>query len=179
MTWIDGGLLLLLIGFGVLGYFTGLIQRAIGFIALYVAVFAATNMGVQTAGIIQQGWPIANVDSRVYGFFGVLFFLLIVVEGSATAVHDQLQISAVVLNHASGAAVGVITALILGVICTLMLQATAATVGGAETDPLEISVRDGVQGSHFAVPITSLLGSPVKRIFSPVLPVEPQTYFGG
>ena len=180
MTWLDVGLLALLAGYGLLGYYTGLIQRAIGFAALYLAFFAATNMGAQTGGIIQQAYPsLPDVDARVYGFFGVVFFLLIVIEGMMIAVHGQLQITYVALNHASGAIVGVITALILGVLCTAMLQATSAAVSGTQISPLQISVRDTVQGSHVAVPIANLLARPITRIFGPVLPLEPQTYFGG
>ncbi|HLQ61672.1 MAG TPA: CvpA family protein [Candidatus Acidoferrales bacterium] len=180
MTWLDGAFLLSLVGYGVIGFFSGLIQRAIGFVALYVAFFSATNMGVQTGGIFQQQFPsLPTVDGRVYGFFGILFFILIVVEGMAIAVHDQIQISYVVLNRASGAALGVITALILAVLGTTMVQATASTATGTQADPLQISIRDTVSGSHLAVPVANLLSGPMKRIFGPVLPAEPPTYFSG
>ena len=54
MTWIDIFPIVLLIAYTVGGFFTGLIRRFIGLVALFIAVWAATNMGLQAGGILQQ-----------------------------------------------------------------------------------------------------------------------------
>jgi len=54
VTWVDIFPFVLLIVYGVGGLFTGLIRRFIGLAALFIAVWAATNMGLQAGAILQQ-----------------------------------------------------------------------------------------------------------------------------
>jgi hypothetical protein len=43
---------------------------------------------------------------------------------------------------------------------------------------MQLSIRDGINGSHIAVPLTNALKKPIISIFQPVLPSDPQIYFG-
>src|SRR5258706_14467924 len=109
MTWVDAIPFLFIIGYGVLGYFTGLIRRIISLVALYVAFVAATNMGLQAGGILQQTSSTLTPDARIYGFFGIVFVVLIALDGAGQLAHSQIHLEAIVFNRVSGAFVGVLT----------------------------------------------------------------------
>ncbi|OLC24163.1 MAG: hypothetical protein AUI42_09535 [Actinobacteria bacterium 13_1_40CM_2_65_8] len=178
MTWVDAIPVVLVLGYGIGGYFAGVIRRLIGLVALYAAFVAATNMGLQAGSIMQQSSAVATPDSRIYGFFGIAFGILIVVEGAAQLVHNQIQIEAIVFNHVSGVVVGVLTAIVLSVLVTYELQAAGNPFGGTQLDSLQLNIRDAINNSHLAVPLTSALKRPIIAIFDPVLPTDPQIYFG-
>src|SRR5260370_7912651 len=101
MTWVDLITIVLLIGYGVLGYFTGVLRRLIGLVALYLGVVAATNMGLQGGGILQQSSNMAIPDSRIYAFFGILAAVLIVIDRAARLAHSQIQNQPTVFNRVS------------------------------------------------------------------------------
>src|SRR5712691_446398 len=178
MTWVDAIPFVFIIGYGVLGYFTGLIRRIISLIALYIAFVAATNMGLQAGGILQQTSSTSTPDARIYGFFGIVFIVMIVLDGAGQLAHSQIQLEAIVFNRVSGAVVGVLTGLILSVLLVYELQAAANPFGGSQLDGLQQNIRDGVNGSRIAVPLTRAIERPIVAIFQPVLPADPQIYFG-
>lgn len=178
MTWID----LLPIGviavYGVGGYFTGILRRLIGLVALYVACWAATNMGLQAGGILQQSSNFELADARVYGFFGIIVAVLLIVELATQLAHSQIQIPALVLNHTLGAIAGVVTGVLLSVILIYELGAAANPFGGPQLTQMEQHLRDSFNGSAFAVTIVSKVSAPIIGLFQPVLPSDPQIYFG-
>src|SRR2546428_13203255 len=143
----------------------------------YCAFVPSTKCGLQAVNIIQQFSAVATPDSRIYCFFGIAFGILIVVEGAAQLVHNQIQIEAIVFNHVSGVVVGVLTAIILSVLVTYELQAAGNPFGGTQLDSLQLNIRDAINNSHLAVPLTSALKRPIIAIFDPVLPTDPQIYF--
>src|SRR5690349_22580249 len=125
MSWIDIVPVLLLIVYAAGGFFSGLIRRFIGLIALFVAVWAATNMGIQAGGILQQTSSFEIADGRIYGFFGIIFAVLLIVEVATQLAHSQIQIPAVFLNRTLGTAVGVLTAILLSYVVVYELGAAA------------------------------------------------------
>lgn len=177
MTWVDAIPIVLVIVYVVLGYFTGVLRRLISLISLYAGFVAATNMGLQAGGILQQSSSVPTADARIYGFFGILFVVLIVIDAAAQLAHSQIQIEAIVLNKVSGVIVGLITALILSVLVTYELQAAANPFGGGQLDAFQQNIRSAVDGSHVAVPLTRAIDKPIVAIFQPVLPADPQIYF--
>jgi uncharacterized membrane protein required for colicin V production len=178
MTWIDLIPIVVVIGYAVGGYFTGVIRRLIGLIALYVAFVAATHMGLQAGALLQQTSAVATADSRIYGFFGIVFVVMILIEGAGQLAHSQVQLPAIVFNHVGGAVLGVVTAILLSVLVTVELQAAGNPVGGSELDATQQNIRDAVNGSHLSVPLTKVLSKSVIAIFQPVLPPDPQIFFG-
>src|SRR6202163_3786886 len=106
MTWIDLVGIVLIIAYGIGGFFSGVVRRLIGFIALYVALLAATNMGLQAGGILQQTSNFETPDARIYGFFGIVAAVLIIVEGATQLAHNQIQIPALAFNPSLGASAG-------------------------------------------------------------------------
>jgi len=178
VTWVDAIPIVLVLVYALLGYFTGVMRRLIGLVSLYLACFAANAMGLQAGSILQQSSNYGTADARIYGFFGILFAVIIVIDGAAQLANSQIQLQAIVFNRLSGVIIGVVTALLLSVLVTYELQAAGNPFGGTTLDSLQQSVRDGVNGSHVAVPLVRALGKPVISLFQPVLPSDPQIYFG-
>ena len=179
MTWIDVLPILLLIGYAAGGYFSGLIRRFIGLAALFIAVWAATNMGQQAGAILQQTSSVNEVsDGRIYGFFGMIAAILILVEVATQIAHKQIQIQAVVFNRAFGTALGALTAILLSVVVVYELGAAANPIGGSELDPLQLNIRDTVQHSLYMTRLTNAIDKPIIALFQPLLPGDPQIYFG-
>lgn len=178
MSWIDLIPIVLVIAYGVGGFFSGLIRRFIGLIALFVSVWAATNMGLQAGLILQQTSNFETADSRIYGFFGIIVSVLVIVEVATQLAHSQIQIPAIVLNRTLGTAIGLFTAILLFVVVIYEIGAAANPFGGAQLDPLQQSLRDSVHHSVYAVNLVNAIDRPVLAIFDPLLPGDPQVYFG-
>jgi uncharacterized membrane protein required for colicin V production len=179
MTWVDLISIALIPIYLVLGLFTGVVRRAIGFIALYVGCYAATNMGLQIAGVLTGSINGMTVpDGRIVGFFAILGAVIIIVEIASQLIHKQLEITTVALNKVLGVVIGLITAIALGFITTYELMGAAAPEGQAQLDQLQISVRDSVRNSTIAVPMTNGVGKGLLVLFKPVLPPNPSAYFG-
>jgi hypothetical protein len=177
MTWLDALPIVLVIGYGALGFFSGLLRRLIGVVAVYLAFVGATNMGLQAGGIMQQSSNLETPDARIYGFFGIVIATMVIVEAAAQLANSQIQVGALVFNRVLGVAIGVATAVMLSVLVTYELQAAGNPFGGGALDPLQQSIRNAVQGSHVAVPLTSAIGKPITIIFQLALPTDPQIYF--
>ena len=178
MTWIDIFPIVLLIAYGVGGFFSGLIRRFIGLVALFIAVWAGTSMGLQAGGILEQTSNFNVPDGRIYGFFGIMAAILILVEGATQIAHRQIQIQAVVLNRSLGVALGLATAILLSVVVVFELEQAANPIGASELDPLQVNIRDAVQHSVFAVSVVNGIQKPILALFQPLLPGDPQVYFG-
>src|ERR1700681_4704144 len=106
MTWLDVLPIVLLIVYAALGVFTGLLRRVIGLIALYLAVVGATNMGLQGGAILQQCAAPQIPDARIYGFFGIVIAVILIVEAAALLASSQIQVGALVFNRVLGVVVG-------------------------------------------------------------------------
>jgi uncharacterized membrane protein required for colicin V production len=178
VTWIDIFGILVIVAYGVGGFFTGVLRRLIGFVALYVGLYAATNLGLQAGGILQQSSNFETPDARIYGFFGILVAVLVIVEGATQLAHSQIQIPALSLNRTFGVLVGLITAIVFTVICAYELGAAANPFGGSQLDPRQQAIRDAYNGSHVIVPIAKAIQKPIVALFQPALPGDPQIYFG-
>jgi hypothetical protein len=169
--------ILLVLIYAALGLFTGVLRRILGLIAVYLAFVGATNMGLQAGGILQQSSNLETPDARIYGFFGIVIAVIVIVEGAAQLASSQIQVGALVFNRALGIVIGVLTALVLSVLVTFELEAAGNPFGGGTLDAQQQQIRDAVQGSHIAVPLVSAIGKPIVTIFQLALPVDPQIYF--
>ena len=179
VTWVDIFPIVLLIAYGVGGFFSGLIRRFIGLAALFIAVWAATNMGLQAGAILQQTSSVSEVsDGRIYGFFGMIAAILLLVEVATQIAHKQIQIQAVVLNRTLGTALGVLSAILLSFVLVYELEAAGNPIGGSELDSLQVSIGDAVQHSLYMTKLVNATGKPVIALFQPLLPGDPQIYFG-
>lgn len=178
MTWIDIFPIVLLIAYSAGGFFSGLIRRFIGIVALFVAVWAATNMGQQAGAILQQTSNFEPADGRVYGFFGIIVAVLLIVEVATQIAHSQIQIPAIILNRTFGTALGALTAILLSVVVVYELGAAANPVGGSQLDPLQQNLRDTIHHSLYMVNLVNAIGRPIINLFQPLLPTDPNAFFG-
>jgi uncharacterized membrane protein required for colicin V production len=178
LTWIDIFPIVLLVVYCVGGFFTGLIRRFIGLVALFVAVWAATNLGLQTGGILQQTSNMDVPDGRIYGFFGIIAVLLLLVEAATQIAHKQIQVPAVVLNRTLGTVLGLLTAVLLSVVVVYELGQASNPIGGAQLNPVQQGLRDSVHHSVFMVSLVNAVDKPIIALFQPLLPGDPQIYFG-
>jgi hypothetical protein len=136
-------------------------------------------MGLKAGGILQQSATTSDVsDGRIYGFFGIVIGVLLIVEVATQLAHSQIQIPALTLNRSLGVIAGLLTAVLLSVVLMVELEAAANPFGGGQLDQLQQHIRDSVKGSHLAVPMANQLNGPIIDIFRPVLPSDPQIYFG-
>jgi hypothetical protein len=177
VNWLDVVSIVLVVAYGALGLFTGVLRRLIGLVAVYLAFVGATNMGLQAGTILQQSSSVELSDSRIYGFFGIAIAVIIIVEGAAQLASSQIQVGALVFNRVLGVILGLATAIVLTVVVTHELQAAGSPFGGGKLDPIQQGIRDVVKGSHIALPLTNAIGKPIVTIFQLALPSDPQIYF--
>jgi hypothetical protein len=167
----------LVIAYGALGLFTGALRRLVGLVAVYLAFVGATNMGLQAGGLLQQSSSLETPDARIYGFFGIVIAVIVIVEAASQLANSQIQVGALVFNRVTGVVIGVVTAIVLSVLMTYELEAASNPFGGGALDPQQLQLRDAVKGSHVAVPLVSAIGRPIITIFQLALPADPQIYF--
>ena len=177
MNGLDALPIVLVIVYAALGFFTGVLRRFIGLIAIYLAFVGATNMGLQAGGILQQSSSLETADARIYGFFGIVIAVIVIVEGAAQLASSQIQVGALVFNRALGVVIGLITAVVLSVLVTQELEAAGNPFGGGALDALQLQIQGQVQGSHVAVPLRNAIGKPIVTVFQLALPGDPQIYF--
>jgi uncharacterized membrane protein required for colicin V production len=177
LNWIDVFPFVLVLVYAVLGYFTGVLRRLISLISLYVACLGATGMGHQAGTILQQATGMETPDSRIYGFFGLLAAVLILIDGAAQLANTQIQIEAIVWNRLSGVLVGILMALLLSVIVVFELEAAGNPSDTGQMAGVQATVHDLVGHSKLAVPIVDRIDKPIIAIFQPVLPNDPNRYF--
>lgn len=177
MNWLDIVPIVLVLAYGAIGFFSGVLRRLIGLVALYLAFVGATNMGLQAGVIMQQSSSLETSDSRIYGFFGILVAVIVIVEAAAQLASSQIQVGALVFNRVLGVILGLATAVLLSVLVTYELKAAGNPFGGGTLDTLQQSIRDGIKGSHVAAPLVSAIGKPIVTIFQLALPIDPQIYF--
>lgn len=179
MTWFDALALLLVLGYALLGYWTGLIRRVIGLAGLYVALVAASYVGHTGVGMLRQEYTwLEAADARIYLYFGTIVVITVLVEVVGTLYHQELQVSLVAINRLSGTVVGAFTGFCAAVLAWLILGAAAFPLGGSLT-ATEIQIRNQLQGSFLGPKIANAGGNPVETIFRPALPRDLSTYFGG
>ena len=165
--------------FAGLGYWTGLIRRVIGFIAVYVAFIAATQAAPTAANVILQAEPNWAVpDALMLGYFVIVVIVLLVVEVMASFYHGRLQIAAIVLDRASGAVVGGLTAL-LAVTAALYLLVGGSQPPEGSPDGAQIQILDSIRHASLAPALIRTAGQPAVLLFGPVIPAAPGSYFNG
>jgi uncharacterized membrane protein required for colicin V production len=167
----------LIVVYLVLGYWTGIIRRVIGFAAVYLAFFSATQSAPTAASVVLQVFPTWAVsDALMLGYFLVVALLIILVEVLATFYHGSLQLAAVVVDRGSGAVLGVLTALLGGALAlSLLLAATQPEQGSP--DGAQIQIHDAINKSVLGPALIGTFGKLAKQVFLPVIPNDPPTYF--
>lgn len=161
------------------GFFTGVVRRAIGLGVAYLAFLVATNMGQQGGQMLQQNVPtLSSADARAYGFLFFFLLIVLILEGAAFAIRDLLRVSFVLLNRATGIAVGLLTAGMVIFGLSYVASGYANPIGGAAVTVYQEKLRDYQSGSHWANPLAGRVKEFYFPILDPVLPRDPSVYFG-
>ncbi|MEP7104966.1 MAG: CvpA family protein [Chloroflexota bacterium] len=177
MTLLDLGVVLLIVIYVALGWWTGTVRRVIGLVAVYIGLLVAFNMGPQGGGILEQSQPgLSFADARFISWSFFLVLMLLVFEGAATAVHAQLQVAVLALNKGIGVLIGLVTAVVLVTAIVYMLAGFGKPVG-KQPDRLQITVRDAVVNSALGLPLAKAAGDFILPLLSAALPRDPQAYF--
>ena len=160
-----------------LGYWTGIVRRAIGVIGLFLAFFVATASGPTAATVVLQVYPTMTLpDAFMLGYFVVVAGVLVIVEVLASFYHGQVQLSAILVDKGSGAVVGAISALVgISVAPWLLLGASLPRQGSP--DGTQIQVHDAITRSILAPLLAGPVAAVTKVVFSPVIPNDPESYF--
>ncbi len=162
-----------------LGYWTGVVRRAIGVIGLFLAFFVATASGPTAANVVIQIYPTMSVsDAFMLGYFVVVLGALIIVEVLASFYHGQVQLSAILVDKGSGAVVGAISALV-GISVALWLLLGASLPRQGSPDGTQIQVHDAITKGILAPILAGPVAAVTKVVFSPVIPNDPESYFNG
>lgn len=174
----DALILVVILGYAVFGYFTGLVRRVIGFLAVYLGYFIATSIDPTAANVTLQAMAWTVSDALIAGYFLVLVVVVVVVEILTAFYHRQVQIAAVVLDKLTGLIVGGLTGA-LGAAVALTLLAGAAQPTEGAPDGAQIQIGDAIRHSPLAQLVISSLGKTSTVIFAPAIPGQPGAYFSG
>jgi colicin V production protein len=179
LTWIDVLTVVLIAGYMIAGWWSGLIRRVIGFIGLYLGVLVATYAGHAGVSVLRQADPsLAPSDAKIYMFFGSLALIIVLVEVVASLYHQEVQVSLVAVNHGTGALIGGLTGFAAAVLCWVLLGVAGSPLGGSLTTA-QVHIREQVHGSFLGPRMLQPAVGAVEATFSPVLPRQLDTYFNG
>lgn len=175
----DIALILLVVVYGLLGWFTGIIRRVIGAAAVYFAFFAATQAAPTAANVVLQAlpsWPVSS--ALILGYFIVVAIVIVIIEVFAAFYRSHLQIAAVALDKGSGLVVGLLTGLFGATVALHILVGASLPTQGTPTGA-QIQIHDAITKAILAPALLNVLGLPAETFFSPVIPGRPGSYFEG
>jgi uncharacterized membrane protein required for colicin V production len=178
---IDILVLVVILALAVLGWYTGLIRRVVGFFAMYASFFVATHLDPTAASVLQQGlagW--STPDALTYSYLAVTVILYVILEVLATTIHRQLQLAPVALDKATGVVVGAISGFAGCAVMLWLLWASVQPNSFVSPDARQIDLRNSIHDSATGVGLASNVGHPLsKTVFLPVVPEEPAQFFNG
>ncbi len=107
-----------------LGWSHGLVRRLFSAVGVFLAVFAATNLGNAVAAVIHAH----NLDANAWSFVAIFVFVVIVVEVLGALMDERLQKIVVAAFDRIG---GVLVGAVVGVAEVLILFLVAIAVSGS------------------------------------------------
>jgi Colicin V production protein len=149
-----------------LGWRYGLLRRVVGLVGVFVACFAASNVGNGLVSI----FGMHSLSANAWGFVVIFLGVVVMVEGIGALIHERLQRVLVVLfdrlsGTLLGVGVGLAQALILFLVAFAVTAAPASSKGGGET------LGHAIVNATVAGP-ASRLEPQLTRIFSFALPSD-------
>lgn len=144
-----------------LGWSHGLIRRVFTALGVYLACFAASNLGNAIAGLIHAH----SVDANAWAFVAVFLFVIVVVEVLGTLLHERLEMIAVAAFDRIG---GILVGAIVGIAEMLILFLVAISVS-ASTSTTHSSMSQDIHAALLSGQVVRLEPQ-VQTLFGPVLP---------
>jgi uncharacterized membrane protein required for colicin V production len=144
-----------------LGWSHGLVRRLVSVVGLFLAVFAATNLGNAVAAIIHAH----NLEANAWSFVAIFVFVVVVVEILGALMDERLQKIVVAAFDRIG---GVLVGAVVGVAEVLILFLVAIAVSGAASST-HASMSQDIHSATLSGQAVRL--EPQMRVlFGPVLP---------
>ncbi|MHB8487763.1 MAG: CvpA family protein [Candidatus Dormibacteria bacterium] len=144
-----------------LGWSHGLIRRLFTAVGVFLACFAASNLGNAIAALIHSH----NQQANAWAFVAVFLFVVIVVEVLGTLLNERLQKVVVAAFDRIG---GLLVGAVVGVAEVLILFLVAISVSGPAS-----TVRSTMSQDIHAATLSGQavrLEPQVRTLFGPVLP---------
>ena len=146
-----------------LGWSHGLIRRLFTAVGVFLACFAASNLGNAIAALIHAH----NVEANAWAFVAIFLFVVIVVEVLGLLINERLQKLAVAAFDRIG---GVLVGAVVGVAEVLILFLVAITVSGIKA-PTYASMSEDIHAATLSGQVVRLEPQ-ARTVFGPVLPTS-------
>jgi uncharacterized membrane protein required for colicin V production len=151
-----------------LGWSHGLIRRVFTAVGVFLACFAASNLGNAIAALIHSH----NVDANAWAFVAVFVFVIIVVEVLGTLLNERLEMIVVAAFDRIG---GVLVGAVVGVAEVLILFLVAISVSGP-TSTTHTSMAQDIHAATLSGQVVRLAPQ-AHTLLSPVLPSNLTEHF--
>lgn len=175
---IDVLIIVAVLALGVGGYFSGIVRRVVGLVAIAAGLFLATHLTYTAAAVWVQAFPTSSFpDALTLCYFAIALVVWIVFEVFGFLLHRHLQVSFVALDHVTGALLGALTALVAVTITAHLLIRSTSPTGFSSPDAFQFRINQALLESRLASGLDSLAGSSVATLLSPFVPGEPAQYF--
>jgi uncharacterized membrane protein required for colicin V production len=151
-----------------LGWSHGLIRRLFTAVGVFLACFAASNLGNAIAALIHAH----NQEANAWAFVAVFLFVIIVVEVLGTLLNERLQkIVVAAFDRIGGVLVGAVIGVAEVLILFLVAMAVSGTAGAVHTTMSQDIHAATLSGRAVQLEPT------VKTLFAPVLPTNLGAHF--
>jgi uncharacterized membrane protein required for colicin V production len=144
-----------------LGWSHGLIRRIFTAVGVFLAVFAASNLGNAIAALVHSH----NLEANAWAFVSVFLFVIIVVEVLGTLLNERLEKIVVAAFDRIG---GIVVGALVGVAEVLILFLVAISATGSASTTRSTMSQDIHAATLSGAAIR--LEPQVKTLFGPVLP---------
>jgi uncharacterized membrane protein required for colicin V production len=151
-----------------LGWSHGLIRRLFTAVGVFLACFAASNLGNASAALIHAH----NQEANAWAFVAVFLFVIIVVEVLGTLLNERLQKIVVAAFDRIG---GVLAGAVIGVAEVLILFLVAIAVSGT-AGAVHTTMSQDIHAATLSGRAVQLEPT-VKTLFAPVLPTSLGAHF--
>jgi uncharacterized membrane protein required for colicin V production len=151
-----------------LGWSHGLIRRLFTAVGVFLACFAASNLGNAIAALIHSH----NEQANAWAFVAVFLFVVIVVEVLGTLLNERLEkIVVAAFDRIGGALLGVVVGVAEVLILFLVAISVSGTASGTHT-----SMSQDIHAATLSGQAVQLEPQ-VKTLFAPVLPSNLSDHF--
>jgi uncharacterized membrane protein required for colicin V production len=151
-----------------LGWSHGLIRRLFTAVGVFLACFAASNLGNAIAALIHAH----NQEANAWAFVAVFLFVIIVVEVLGTLLNERLQKIVVAAFDRIG---GVLVGAVIGVAEVLILFLVAIAVSGT-AGAVHTTMSQDIHAATLSGRAVQLEPT-LKTLFAPVLPTNLGAHF--
>jgi uncharacterized membrane protein required for colicin V production len=151
-----------------LGWSHGLIRRVFAAVGVFLACFAASNLGNAIAALIHAH----NVDANAWAFVAVFVFVIVVFEVLGALLNERLEkIVVAAFNRIAGVLVGAV----VGVAEVLILFLVAISVSGPSSTT-HTSMAQDIHSATLSGAVVRLEPQ-VTTLFAPALPSNLSSHF--